>query len=204
MASLCSVVNHWLKFRSGKYLFAESIYIEIEKHSNIFNDLYEFRKKIFVVQLENLHLKSNQVLKDLCKLLKIDYKNSLKKSTYFNKIWWGDQISKKFLNGLNPKFKNNFDEKIFFDKDIKIIENRIKNILINYNYPIRSKLKIKTKYITFLPLKLELIVWFNCLKIKNFKQFIQIPFYLIKRLIIFSRKNLYNKGNLPYSVGTNN
>ena len=204
LVSLCSTVNHWLKYHSGKYLFTKSIYDNIEMHVNIFNELHEFRKKIFVIQLENLHLKSNKVLKELCQLLKINYKASLKKSTYFNKIWWGDQVSKKFLNGLNPKFKNNFDEKIFFNKDVEIIENRIKNILINYNYPIRSKLKIKIKYITLLPLKLELIVWFNCFKIKNFKQFIQIPFYLIKRLIIFSRKNLYNKNNLPYSIGTNN
>ena len=157
-----------------------------------------------MVQLENLHLKSNKVLKDLCKLLKIDYKTSLKKSTWFNKYWWGDEISKKFLSGLNPKFRNNFDKKIFFDKDIAIIENKIKNILVSYNYPVRSKLKTKNKYIIFLPFKFELIVWFNSFKNKNFKQLLKIPFFLLKRLIIFLRKNLYDKNTLPYSVGTSN
>ena len=117
---------------------------------NILNDLHKFRKKIFIVQLENLHLKSNKVLKELCKKLKINYRDSLKKSTYFNKMWWGDGVSKKFLNGLNPKFKNNFDKRIFFDKDITIFENKIKNILENYNYPIRSKLKLRNKYIMLL------------------------------------------------------
>ena len=171
-------------------------------HFNIFNDLYKFRQKIFVVQLENLHLKNHQVLRDLCKLLKINYKISLKKSTYFNKSWWGDKVSKKFLNGLNPKFKNNFDKKIFFEKDIAIIENKIKNILINYNYPVRSKLKKNIKYIMFLPFKFELIVWLNSFKNKNFIQLLQIPFFLLKRLIIFFKKNLYDKNELPYSLGT--
>ena len=164
--------------------------------------MYKFRQKIFVVQLEILHLKNHQVLKDLCKLLKINYKISLKKSTYFGKSWWGDKVSKRFLNGLNPKFKNNFDKKIFFEKDIAIIENKIKNILINYNYPVRSKLKKNIKYIMFLPFKFELIVWFNSFKNKNFKQLLLIPFFLLKRLIIFFKKNLYDKNELPYSLGT--
>ena len=199
---MCSTVNHWLNYRSGKYLFAKSIYDNIEMHFNIFNDLYKFRQKIFVVQLENLHLKNHQVLKDLCKLLKINYKISLKKSTYFSMSWWGDKVSKKFLNGLNPKFRNNFDKKIFFEKDIAIIENKIKNILINYNYPVRSKLKKNIKYIMFLPFKFELIVWLNSFKNKNFKQLLLIPFFLLKRLIIFFKKNLYDKNELPYSLGT--
>ena len=204
LVSLSSVVNHWLQFRSGKYLFAESIYDNIKTHIDTFNYLHKFRKKVFVVQLENLHLKSNKVLKDLCKLLKINFRISLKKSTYFNKIWWGDQISKKFLNGLNPKFKNNFDKNIFFKKDIAIIEAKIKNILINYNYPIRSNSQIKNKYIALLPFKFELIVWYNSFKIRDFKKLLLIPFYLIRRQMVFFRKNLYDKNKLPYSVGTKN
>ena len=95
-------------------------------------------------------------------------------------------------------------ESIFFKKDIAIIESKIKNILINYNYPIRSSSQIRNKYIALLPLKLELIVWYNTLKIRDFKRLLLIPFYLIKRQIIFFRKNSYNKNKLPYSVGTKN
>ena len=40
-------------------------------HFNILNDLYKFRKRIFIIQLENLHLKSDKVLKELCKIVKI-------------------------------------------------------------------------------------------------------------------------------------
>ena len=202
LVSICSTVKHWLKYHSGKYLYTKSIYHNIEMHFNILNDLHKFRKKIFIVQLENLHLKSNKVLRELCKKLKINYRDSLKKSTYFNKMWWGDGISKKFLNGLNPKFKNNFDKRIFFDKDITIFENKIKNIIVNYNYPIRSKLKLRNKYIMLLPFKFELIVWMNCLKIRNFKQFLQIPFFFIKKSIIFYKKNLHIKNQLPYSIGS--
>jgi len=203
LVSLCSTVKHWSKYSSGKYLHTESIYNSIRMHVNILNDLYKYRKKISIVQLENLHLKSNKVLKDLCKLLKIDYKNSLKRSTYINKLWWGDAVSKKFLNGLNPKFNNKFDMKLFFDKDIEIIENKIRDILIKYNYPLRSKHRANSRYIGFFPFKFELIVWMSNFKIKNFKQFIKIPIFLIKRSIIFSQKNLYNKNELPYSIGSN-
>jgi len=202
LVSLCSTVKHWKKYKAGKFLNIKSMYDNIDMHVNIWNDLYEFRKKLSIIQLENLHLKSNKVLKDLCKLLKINYKNSLKRSTYFNKIWWGDAVSEKFLKGLNPKFKNKFNNKLFFDKDISIIENKIKDVLMNYNYPLRSNNKKNIKYNIFLPFKFELIVWLNNLKIKNFKQSLLIPFFLIKRSMILLQKNLYSKNELPYSIGT--
>ena len=203
LVSLCSTVKHWKNFNGGKFLYTRSIFDNIDMHVNIWNDLYEFRKKLFVVKLENLHLKSNKVLKGLCQLLKINYKKSLKKSTYFNKIWWGDAVSKKFLNGLNKKFKNKFNDSLFFEKDILIIENKIKNVLIKYNYPLRADNKKSFKYNNLLPFKFELIVWLNTLKIKNFKQFLLIPFFLIKRIMIFSSKNLYIKNELPRSIGSN-
>jgi len=201
LVSLCATINHWLKFRSGKDLYSESLYNNYEIHINMMNSLHKFRKKVSIIQLENLHLKSNKVLKSLCKLLKINYKSSLKKSSYLNKVWWGDSVGKKFLNGLNPKFKNKFDKNIFFDKDIEIIENKLKNVITRYNYPIRSKLKIKNKYLQFLPFKFELIVWLNSLKNRKFKQFILIPFFFTKRLILFSRKNIYSKNELSHSIG---
>ena len=200
--SLCSTINHWLEYKSGKNLYSKSLYANYEMHINMMNVLYKFRKKVSIIQLENLHLKSNKVLKNLCKLLKINYQSSLKKSSYHNKLWWGDSVSKKFLNGLNPKFKNKFDKNIFFDKDIEIIESKLKNIITRYNYPTRSKSKIQNKYLQFLPFKFELIVWLNSLKNRRFKQFLLIPFFFIKRLILFSRKNLYSKKELPNSIGS--
>ena len=202
LVSLCSTINHWLEYKSGKNLYSKSLYANYEMHINMMNVLYKFRKKVSIIQLENLHLKSNKVLKNLCKLLKINYQSSLKKSSYHNKLWWGDSVSKKFLNGLNPKFKNKFDKNIFFDKDIEIIESKLKNIITRYNYPTRSKSKIQNKYLQFLPFKFELIVWLNSLKNRRFKQFLLIPFFFIKRLILFSRKNLYSKKELPNSIGS--
>ena len=202
LVSLSSTINHWLEYKSGRDLYSKSLYDNYEMHMNMMNVLYKFRKKVSIIQLENLHLKSNKVLKNLCKLLKINYQSSLKKSSYHNKLWWGDSVSKKFLNGLNPKFKNKFDKNIFFDKDIEIIESKLKNIITRYNYPTRSKSKIQNKYLQFLPFKFELIVWLNSLKNRRFKQFLLIPFFFIKRLILFSRKNLYSKKELPISIGS--
>ena len=75
-----------------------------------------------------------------------------------NMAWWGDSVSKKYISGLDPNFKNNFDKKIFLTQELKFIENRIIEILLKYKYPIRSTILLKEKK-TFI----------NCLNLrKNF------------------------------------
>ena len=64
-----------------------------------------------------------------CKKLLIKYEESLQRSTFFNKQWWGDSISKKYLNGLNPNFKNSFNKKFFYEKDISILEKKLYTIM---------------------------------------------------------------------------
>jgi len=123
LVSLSSVVNHWLQFRSGKYLFAESIYDNIKVHIDIFNYLHKFRKKVFVVQLENLHLKSNKVLKDLCKLLKIDYKKYMAKKSSVNR-------NKKRI-ALNLKFANK--------------RRKLKEIIMNKKISLEERFKAQMK-----------------------------------------------------------
>ena len=82
-----------------------------------------------------------------------------------------------------------------------IVSCKMENVITKYSYPIRSKLEIKNKYLQFLPFKFELIVWLNSLKNRKFKQFILIPLFFIKRLILFSRKNIYSKNELFKSIG---
>lgn len=183
LASLYSTIKNWLNYENGRHLTSQSLFLNIYVHLNTINDLIKFKRNIIIIQLEHLHLNSKKTLKNLCKRLVIRYENCLQKSTFFNKKWWGDSVSKKYLNGLNRNFKNSFQKKLFYQKDISIIENKIFTIIKKYNYKFRSKKKFNFLDI-FLPFKFELIVWLHCIKNKNFKQILLIPFYYLKRIIL--------------------
>ena len=183
LASLSSTIKNWLSYEKGKHLTSQSLFLNIYVHLNTINDLIKFKRNIIIVQLEKLHQNSKYILKNLCKKLLIKYEESLQISTFFNKQWWGDSISKKYLNGLNPNFKNSFKKKFFYDKDISILEKKLFTIIKKYNYKFRSKKNFNFLY-NFLPFKFELIIWSNCFKNKNYIQVILILFYYIKRIIL--------------------
>ena len=69
------------------------------------NDLCNLKKKIRIIQLEKVHKKNKVVMKDFCKIYKIKFNSNLSKSTFQKKLWWGDEISKKYLNGVNKNYK---------------------------------------------------------------------------------------------------
>ena len=82
----------------------------------------------------------------ICQFLSIKKLRCLSHSTYHGKKWWGDAISHKYLDGINPEFKNNFDENLFNKKDLMFLENLLIPILKKYNYPTRSEKKTFRKY----------------------------------------------------------
>ena len=47
----------------------------------------------------------------------------------------GDQVSKKYLNGIDNKFKNKVDYNSFFKNDINIIEHYLESYIKAYEYP---------------------------------------------------------------------
>ena len=183
LASLCSTIKNWLNYENGRHLTSQSLFLNIYVHLNTINDLIKYKRDIIIIQLEQLHRNSKKTLKTLCKKLLIKYEKCLLKSTFFNKEWWGDSVTKKYINGLNPNFKNSFKRKFFYEKDISIIENKIFTIIKKYNYKFRSKKKFNY-FDIFLPFKFELLVWFNCIKNKDLKQILLIPFYYFKRIIL--------------------
>ena len=69
--------------------------------------------KVHVVQLELLHQQNFKVMKEIAEKFNIDYDTSLTRSTYHGKIWWGDMLSKRYLKGVNPNFKNAIDKNLF-------------------------------------------------------------------------------------------
>ena len=114
--------------------------------------------------------------------MNIKYHPNLKKSTYHGKIWWGDKLSGKNLNGINKNFKETHNTKNFFTKDIIYLEHCLNFYYKVYKYKkIFKKAHFKNLY-KLMPLKIELIVWKNLITNLNLVQILLIPFYYIKEL----------------------
>lgn len=200
LVSMCSTINHWLEYKKGIVLTPRNLFTNIDLHFNNFNNLHFLRKNIRVINLEDLHKSSSLTLKKICKYLKINFKNSMLKSTYHNKKWWGDAISNKFLNGLNKKFKNNFDYKLFNEKEIFYLETRLFFIIKKYNYPFRSNTKtIKNSYY-LLPFNFEKKVWLNNFKTSSVITKLSIIYFYIKRIFLLGKINKFNFNNLPDKI----
>ena len=176
------------------------MYYLINRVFKLLKYFIETKKIFYVVKLENLHLQSVKTLKNLSKILEIDYQDSLLISSYHKKNWWGDQLSKKYLDGLNPNFKNNIDYNYFFRKDLALINYYLRDIFENYNY---EKIQTRKYYLLpllkFLPLKIELIFLKTQIKSLNFKNIILFFFYWLKRIRIM-KNDLYKNLNLPKDI----
>ena len=200
LASMCSTVNHWLKYKKGIILNPRHLFYNFDLHFNNFNNLYFLRKKIRVVKLEKLHKFSVTTIKKLCNFLDINFSKNLLKSTYHGKKWWGDAISKKYLNGLNKNFRNKFDYSLFKEKEIFYLESKIFSVLKKYNYPFRSNVKKNNNFLYLMPLNIEKKIFFNTLKVKRFKSALSFPYFLIRRIFLLKNKNIFNKSTLPREI----
>ena len=85
LVSLGSTCHKWLKYENGNGLNAQTLYDNLFSHVKLFKELKKYKKKTYVIQLENLHKKNHLVLKQFCKIFDLKFKKSLKKSTYFGK-----------------------------------------------------------------------------------------------------------------------
>ena len=48
-----------------------------------------------------------------------------------------------------------------------------------------------------LPLKCELIVWMNLIKLLQLKEIVKIPFFYLRRILLFTKKDYVEKEILP-------
>ena len=99
-------------------------------------------------------------------------------------------MSKKYLDGLNPKFKNKFDKKIFKNSELKFIESKIIYILKKYNYPIRTQFFTNSQKYFFPLFTIEKIFYINTLKKLKLITKLSIIYFYLKRLILFKEKFL--------------
>jgi len=128
-------------------------------------------------------------MKKILKIMKIKYHPNIKKSTYHGKLWWGDALSGKNLNGINKTFKETHTLKNFFKKDIIYLEHYLNFYYKIYKYKkIYNNIPLKKIY-KFIPLKIELIVWKNLIMNFNFLQILLIPYYYLKRVKTLKSKH---------------
>tara|TARA_Y100000768_G_scaffold363102_1_gene322439 strand:- start:1200 stop:2297 length:1098 start_codon:yes stop_codon:yes gene_type:complete len=203
IAALSSSAKHWLEYMSGKLTSPWQCYYLINRTFKIFQTLLEKKVILHVIKLESLHLESDKTLKNLSKIIGISFDQSLLNSSYHGKKWWGDALSKKYLDGLNPNFKNNIDFSFFYKKDLILINYYLYDIFKNFNYLEKEKREISRNFalaplVKLLPLKIELLFLKIQLKNFNIKNIILFFYYWFKRVIIM-RKNTNNL-NLPKDV----
>ena len=139
LSSLSSTIKNWLNYKNGNHFAYSSLFFHFNLIFKGFEDIKKMKKKTFVVQLENLHRKNDLVMKSFCKLYSLKNEKCLKKSTYHGLLWWGDEISEKYINGINKKYTIKYNKNFFFNRDIIFFESLSKYINKKYGYPITVK-----------------------------------------------------------------
>ena len=199
LGSLSSGAKHWLEYKKGKHVSPWSLYFHIERIFNGLKSLIEMRVKLHVIKLETLHQKNRDVMESLAKRINIKFDTCLSQSTYHNKLWWGDQLSGKDLNGINPNFKNNIDLNFFYKKDLLLFQKYLKNFMEKYKYEMLEQ-KENFYLSKYLPLKVEIKFWTRTFISMNIKEILSIVYFWIKRVCLMQER-IYKNINFPTPVG---
>ena len=197
LSSISSVTNNWIKFKDGIFFTPKELYYNLELIFFGIGNLLKLKRKIYIIQLENLHQNFSIVMRNFCKVYNIKFSKSLKVSSFHNLKWWGDKISGKDLNGVNKNFRIKYDMSKFFERDIDFFQKLFGKNFLKYNY---KKLNVGKFYYHIFPLRCELITWKNTLKNYKIKHILSIPYFYFKRLIFFNL-SFKQKIKLPNSIG---
>lgn len=198
LASYTSLMKNWRNIQGNKQQVPSIYYYHINRMFNGLKDTLDFNSKTHVIKLEDLHIKNEDVMKAVCKKIEINYNDVMKQSTYHGLSWWGDKVSGRDINGVNPNFRNKIDDNLFFKKDIQCIEYYMKTFLIKYEYPLRSN-ELKYFFLKYLPFKIEIQIWLKVILSFNIKEIIIIPFLWYKKTKTMRKKN-YKDVAFPNSI----
>ena len=200
ISAINSATKNWINFKKGTNFNAKDIFYQINLVTRSLDFLTKLKKIFFVVQLENIHQNSNNFINDFCEKFKIVKDENLFNSTFHGKKWWGDEVSGKFLSGLNKDYKiqiNNYD--YLTDDDCNYIYEIMYKFFQNYGYEIKFN---KKNVSLWKPFKCELLTWKNSLKNKKIKHLLSIPFFYFLRILLINKFFCKYK-NFPYSIGKN-
>ena len=180
ICSLNSSINHWLAF-SKKNVDLWWLNFQINRLISLLDNCIKLKKKTYIIRLDLLHTQNIKLIRKLLKVMNIKFDKCLNQSTYHGKLWWGDKLSIKFLNGFNKNFKDKYSKINFYEKDIAYFNHFLNFYYSNYRYKKIKSVSFKNLY-RFLPIKLEIIVWKNLLTNFNVSQMLLIPYYWLKRI----------------------
>ena len=197
IASHSSYVKNLATFNK-KLINPWQYYYHIERNFSHIINLSRLNKNISVIKLERLHRNNSDVMQKFCKKFKINYNKILNTSTFRGKLWWGDQVSKIYLNGVNKKFENKIDYDLFFKSDIETIEYFLENYIVSYNYTFKSDKKF-FRMKKYLPFKVDKIIFLQSLKKLNLKNLALCIYYYYKRLKLLDKKFL-DKAQYPSEI----
>ena len=181
LANLSSAFNNWRKYKNGSFFSFRELKDYYDRLVNGINYLNKFKKKVFILKLEDLHLNSHKIIQKFCNLYGIEENPLMYESTYLGKKWWGDEVSGRFLDGINKNFKNEIDMNFFFKKDLFYIEHLLFHLMSQLNYEHFYKIKY-SKILFFLPTKMEIILLKEQILKLNFLAPIQFFVYYLIRI----------------------
>ena len=160
-------------------------------------------KDAIIIRLEDT--RERTILKSLAAQIHIDYKDSMKVSTWGGLEWWGDRSSPNKLDPRVSKPNTNSWRNKLAKRDKYILETVLCNLLIKYQYPCSRKTWIDralVRILLFIPLKHEmrhfrLNMILKKLKIRSGREImniISIPYYYLKvRQTLFLYLKFQNK-----------
>ena len=185
LVNLSSAFNNWTNFNHSKSFSYNSLCFYYDRIKNGIEYCGNLKKDDFyIIKLEDIHKNNKKLISNFCKLFKLTNDKCLYLSTFHNKKWWGDIISKGYLNGINKNYKSKIHYNFFFDYDLNYLNSKMNKIYTNYY----NKKKCKNIIYSYRPLKMELLLLKNDIIKFNFFSIFKFFYYSIKRYLLLNKK----------------
>lgn len=137
------------------------------------------KEQIRALRLEDIHADSVNILKKVVKWLGISYTDTLLKSTFGGKLWWGDISLGFYVNGFSSHIQSDKADESYHSIDVFVLGFLLEDIFINYGYPAPYSYKgILKKLLVFIsipvPTNKEIQVLKDCFSISYFSRFMNL------------------------------
>ncbi len=110
-------------------------YLVFSYHSFI-NQQFINKKNIKIVKFEDLHLKTENIMKDIAEFIGVSFNPTLFESTIDGKLWWGKPVND--INGTNQNLKTDMWKEGLDIGSKYLCQLLFKNIVINLGYKLED------------------------------------------------------------------
>ncbi|MBT6047491.1 MAG: hypothetical protein HOI47_27060 [Candidatus Scalindua sp.] len=182
---ITSGMNHWGGYNAGKFS-PITFYRLIKRTFRESEPILQYTREIRVLKLEDLHLMTNTVIEDFCSLFDLKKEASMFVSSFHGKLWWGDEVTPRFINGFNPNIKRkNWKENITQFENIWI-EFLLATRLRHYRYDLETTgrgllMMLLSFFLMHLPTKYEIrILSFRLSKEETYQSKLRLTLTVLK------------------------